>query len=107
MSVEIFYKKFAEGLVIDPIQKVQAQGQTNRPANRLVGREQFIHKIPVTHATLEGKSQRSICLCAEKSKLQTRKTVTKCTTTYYRKCNIGLCKGQCFEVYHSKPNYWE
>jgi len=30
----------------------------------------------------------------------------KFTTTYCRKCD-GLCIGQCFEVYHSKLNYWE
>jgi adenine-specific DNA methylase len=78
-SLEIFYEKVAEGLVIDAVRKVQTQGQTNRPANRLVGREQFIHRIPVTHTTLEGKSQRSSRLCAEKSKIQTSKTAKKCT----------------------------
>jgi hypothetical protein len=107
MSLEIFYEKVAKGLVGDAVRKVQAQGHTNRPANRLVGREQFIHRILVTHATLEGKSQRSSRLCAEKSKFQTGKTVKKCTTTYCRKCDVGLCIGQCFEVYHSKLNYWE
>jgi hypothetical protein len=107
MSLEIFYEKVAEGLVIDAVRKVQAQGQTNRPANRLVGREQFIHRSPVTRATLEGKSQSSSRLCAEKNKLQTGKTVKKWTTTYCRKCDLGPCIGQCLEVYHSKLNYWE
>jgi hypothetical protein len=31
-SLEIFYEKVAEGLVIDAVRKVQAQGQTNRPS---------------------------------------------------------------------------
>jgi hypothetical protein len=103
MYLEIFYEKVAEGLVVDAARKFR---QTNRPDNRLVGREQFIHRIPLTHATLEGKSPRSSRLFAEKSKLQTGKTVKKCTTTYCRKCD-GLCIGQRFEVYHSELNYWE
>jgi hypothetical protein len=41
MSLEIFYEKFAEGLLANAVRKIQAQGQTNRPAKRLVGREQF------------------------------------------------------------------
>jgi hypothetical protein len=40
MYLEMFYDKFAEGLV-DAVRKFQAQAQTNRPANRLVGREQL------------------------------------------------------------------
>jgi hypothetical protein len=42
MSLEIFYEKFAEGVLANAVQKIQAQGQTNRPANRLVRGEQFI-----------------------------------------------------------------
>jgi hypothetical protein len=106
MSLKIFYEKFAKGLLANVVQTIQAQGQTNSPAKRL-GREQFIYRIPVTQTRLEGKSQRSYRVCSEKSKCQTGKTAKKCTTTYCRKCNIGLCTGQCFEVYHSKLNYWE
>jgi hypothetical protein len=86
--------------------KIQAQGQTNRPAKRSLGTEQFIYSIPVTQARLEAKSQCSYCVRAQKSKRQTGKTVKKCTTMYCRKCD-GLCIGQCFEVYHSKLNYWK
>jgi hypothetical protein len=85
-----------------PYEKFKLKVRLTGQANRLVGREQFVHRIPVTHATLEGKSQHSCRLCAEKSKLQTGKTVKKWTTTYCRKCDVGLCIGQCFEVYHSK-----
>jgi hypothetical protein len=56
---------------------------------------------------VEGTSQRWSRVCAEKSKRQTGKTVKKCTTMYCRKCDVGLCVGQCFEVYHSKLSYWE
>jgi hypothetical protein len=50
---------------------------TGRPAIKLVEREQFIYRIPVTHARLEGKSQCecSARTCAERSNRQTRKTV--------------------------------
>jgi hypothetical protein len=68
-----------------------------------------MHRIPVTHATLEGKSRRSSHLCAAKSKLQTGKNCEEMhyNVAYYRKCDIGLCIEQCFEVYHSKLNYLE
>jgi hypothetical protein len=82
MSLEIFYENVAKGLLVNAVQKIQAQRHTNR----LVGREQFIYRIPVTHARLE-------------------KTAKKCTTMYCRKCDAGLRIGQCFEVYHS--NYWK
>jgi hypothetical protein len=107
MSLEIFYEKFAEGLFANAGRKLQAQDQTNRPAKRLVEREQFVYRIPVTQARLEGKSQRSCRVYAEKCRRQTGKTVKKCTKTYCRKCDVGLCIGQCFEVDHSKSNYWE
>jgi hypothetical protein len=73
-SLEIFYEKFAEGLFANAVQKIQVQGQTNRPAKRLVEKEQFIYRIPVTQARLEGKSQHLCHVCAEKSKHQTGKT---------------------------------
>jgi hypothetical protein len=73
MSLEIFYEKFAKGLLTNAVLKIQAQGQTNRPANILAGRERFIYRIPVTQARLEGKSQHSRRVCAEKSKAPNRK----------------------------------
>jgi hypothetical protein len=73
-----------------------------RPAGRLVGRDHFLCRIPATHAKLKGKSQRSCRVRAERSKRQTGKTVKKCTTMYCQKCDVGLCRGQCFEVPH-KP----
>jgi hypothetical protein len=64
MSLEIFYKKVTKGLLANAvIQKFQAQGQTNTPANRLIGREQFIYRIPVTQSRLERKSQ---CVCVQR-----------------------------------------
>jgi len=107
MSLEIFYEKVAEGLLASAGTKMQVQGQTSSPAGRLVGRDHFLYRVPATRAKMEGNSQRSCRVCAEISKRQTGKTIKKCTTMYCRKCDVGLCIGQCFEVYHTKLNYWE
>jgi hypothetical protein len=73
MSQEIFYEKVAKELFVNAVQKLQAQGQTKRPASTIVGREQFIYIIPVTHATLEGKY---LCdVCAERTNNQTGKKI--------------------------------
>jgi maltodextrin utilization protein YvdJ len=107
MSLEIFYEKVAEGLLANAGTEMQVQGQTSSPVGRLVGRDHFLYRIPATHAKVEGTSQRSCRVCAERSERQTGKTKKKRTTMYCRKCDVGLCIGQCFEVYHTKLNYWE
>jgi hypothetical protein len=107
MSLQMFYDKVTEGLIASARTDIQEQGQTSSPAGRLVGTDHFLYRIPVTHAKAEGKAQWSCRVCSETGKRKTRKTVTKFTTTYCRKCDIGLCIGQGFEVYHSKLNYWE
>jgi hypothetical protein len=107
MSLEIFYEKVAEGLLTSAGTEMQVQGQTSSPAGRLVERDQFLYRIPATHAKVEGTSQCSCRVCAEKSKRQTGKTIKNCTTMYCQKCDVGLCTRQCFEVYHTKMNYWE
>ena len=107
MSPEIFYEKVTKGLLTSAGTEMQVQGQTSSPAGRLVGRDHFLYRIPVTHARVEGISQLSCRVCAEKSKRQPGKIIKKCTTMYCRKCDVQLCTGQCFEVYHTKVNYWE
>jgi len=105
---EIFYKEVAEGLLTSASMEIQVQGQTSSSAGlSLQGRDHFLYRIPVTYAKLEGKSQHSCCVSAERSKRQTGKTVKKCTAMYCRKCEVGLRIGQCFEVYQSKLNYLE
>ena len=106
MSLEIFNEKVAEGLLVSVSTNKQVKGQTNSPASRLVGRDHFLYRIPVTHAKMEGTSQRCH-VCADRSKCQTGKTVKKCNTMYCRKCDVGLCIGQCFEVNHTKVKNWE
>jgi len=73
MSLEVFYEKVAEGLLASAGTENQVQGQTSSPAGRLVQRDHFLYRIPVTHAQAEGTSQRSCRVCAERSKRQTRK----------------------------------
>jgi hypothetical protein len=46
-------------------------------------------------------------MSAERGKHQIEKTMKMCTAIYYYKCDVGLCREQCFEVYHTKLNYWE
>jgi hypothetical protein len=101
LSLEILYEKVAEGLLASAGREPQVQGQTSSPAGRLIGRDHFLYRIPVTHGKLEGKAQHSCHVCAERSKRQTGKTVKKCKAMYCRKCDVGLCIGQCFEVYHT------
>jgi len=79
------------------------QGQTISPAGRLVGRDHSVYRIPAKQAKLEGKSLRSCCVSEQRSKRQTWNIVRK----YCHKCDVGLCIEQCFEVYHTKMNYWE
>jgi hypothetical protein len=62
-----FLQKFAKGMFANAVWKIQAQDQTNRPASRLLGRKQFIYRIPVTHARLEGSTHVAcVCVCREK-----------------------------------------
>ena len=60
MSLEIFYEKVAKRLLGSAGTEFQVQGQTGSPAGRLVGRDHFLYRIPVSHVRLEGKSQ---CSC--------------------------------------------
>jgi hypothetical protein len=82
---KIFNEKVAEGLLASAGAEIQVQGQISSPAVRLVGRDHFLYRISATHAKVEGTSQRSCRVCAERSKCQTGKTVKKCTTVYCRK----------------------
>jgi hypothetical protein len=68
MSLEIFYEKVAKGLLASAGMEIQVLGQTSSPAGRLVERNHRNHRIPATHARLEGKSQCSCRVSAERSK---------------------------------------
>jgi hypothetical protein len=69
-----FYENVAEGLFTSAGTEPQVQGQSSSPAGRLIGKDHFLHRIPVTHAKLKGKSQCSCPMRAERSKRQTGKT---------------------------------
>jgi hypothetical protein len=91
--LEICYEKVTEGLLASAGTEIQVQCQTCSPAGRLIGRDHFLYRIPVTHAMLEGKCQHSCHLCAERNKCQTGKTVKQCTTMQKI---IFLCKFELF-----------
>jgi maltodextrin utilization protein YvdJ len=59
MSLEIFYKKVAKGLLASADMEIQALRQTSSPHGRLVGTDHFLYGIPATQATLKGKTQHS------------------------------------------------
>jgi hypothetical protein len=74
-STDLFFcENVAEGLLASAGTEPQVQGQTSSPTGRLIGRDHFLYRIPVTHAKLKGKSQRSCRVRAERSKGQTGKT---------------------------------
>ncbi|PSN36671.1 hypothetical protein C0J52_20300 [Blattella germanica] len=73
-------------------------------AGRLVGRDHFPYKIP-SAKNEKRASQRRCRVCAEKPK--TGKNTVQYTTIYCKKCNVGLCLGECFEAFHTKQKYWE
>jgi hypothetical protein len=103
---KFLYEKVAEVLLTSEGTVIQEQGQASGPAGRLVSRDHSIYSIPVTHAKLEGKSQLSFLVSAEKQ-APDQETVKTCTTMYCRKCYVGLCIGQCFDLNHTKMNYWD
>jgi hypothetical protein len=107
MSLDIFHEKVAEGLLTSAGTEIQVQGQISSPAGRLVRRDHSRDRVPVTHAKLEGKSQHSCRVSADRGKHQIGKTMKKCTAIHCCKYDARLCRGQCFEVYHTKLNYWE
>jgi hypothetical protein len=45
--------------------------------------------------------------CSQEKFIQSDKISEIVSDSDCRKCNLGLCTGQCFEVYHTKVNYWE
>jgi len=71
MSLEIFYEKVTEGLLVSAGTEIQVQGHCSSPAGRLVGRDHSVYRISVKQAKLEGKSKRSCHMCGERSKRQT------------------------------------
>jgi hypothetical protein len=66
MSLEIFYEKVTQILLTSDGTEIQVLGQTSSPAGRLVGRDHSVYSIPATHVKLEGKSQFSFLVSAEK-----------------------------------------
>ncbi|KAJ4436139.1 hypothetical protein ANN_18766 [Periplaneta americana] len=64
-------------------------------------------RIPGTGSKQKGHAQRTCKVCADRSKHHTGKATQKYTTIYCARCDVGLCIGNCFEIYHTRANYWE
>jgi hypothetical protein len=90
IPLEMFYEKVSEGLLTSAGTENQTQGENSSIAGRLVGRDHILYRIPATLARVEGTSQCSCHVCAEKSKCQTGKNVKKCTTTCCRKSMLDF-----------------
>jgi hypothetical protein len=99
-------EKVAEGLVSDVGREVMEQLLISS-ASRLVGGDHFAHSVPATSSKLKGCSQCTCKVCAYRGKHHTGKSTKKYTTVYCRKCDVGLCLGDCFEIYHTEVNYWD
>jgi hypothetical protein len=78
--------------------EMQVQDQTISTVGSFVGRDHSIYNIPATRVKLAGKSQLSFLVSAEKD----ASDQDSCNTMYCRKCYVGLCVGQCYEL-----NYWK
>ena len=85
---KFFYEKVAEGLLASAGMEIQVQGLSSSPAGRLVERDHFLYRIPVTHAKLEGKSQRSCRVCVEKQAPDRE----KCEEVHYNVLPKVRCK---------------
>jgi hypothetical protein len=70
----------------------------------LEGKEQFIYRIPVTPVRLEEKF---LCVECAENQQPDRKNYEAMHYNDCKKCDARLCIEQCFEVYHSKLNYWK
>jgi hypothetical protein len=96
MSLEFFHEKVTEGFLAKSGTEIQLKVRLTGQLKEFQGHRLDWRGSLSTHV-----------LWAERSRRQTGKTVKRCTTTYSRKCDIGLCIEKCFEVCHSKLNYWE
>jgi hypothetical protein len=101
-----FMEKVAEGLVSNAGIKIKQQSQKSS-ARILMGRDHFAYRIPAKSSKQAGISQCTCKVCTEKVKHHAGKSTKKFTAVYCPKYGVGLCMGECFDVYHSRVNYWE
>jgi hypothetical protein len=68
----------------------------------LVGRDFFGTEFKKNTLNRE-ESLVSLVACVHKeATTRLRKTAKKCIPVHCQKCNVGLCTGQGFQVYHTK-----
>jgi hypothetical protein len=66
MSLEFFNENIAEVLFASDGMEIQVLDETSGPAGRLVGRDHSVYSIPATNTKLEGKSQLTFLVSADK-----------------------------------------
>lgn len=101
----IFIQKVAEGLVADVGKETRIQSPPGT-GGRLLGRDHFPYRIPGSGKKKEGWAQRLCKVCSDRGKHESGKSARQYTTMYCKKCDVGLCIGECFEAYHTRANYW-
>ncbi|XP_025206936.1 piggyBac transposable element-derived protein 4-like [Melanaphis sacchari] len=78
-------------------------GYETTNVDRLIGRH-FIKKIPPTPK--KSNPRRTCKVCSKKIKTGKLDRCKKETSYYCPICNVPLCIENCFEVYHTKKQYW-
>ncbi|KAJ4427097.1 hypothetical protein ANN_24712 [Periplaneta americana] len=106
LTLHKFIAKVAESLVMSVGMEMTIPSRLST-GGRLVGRDHFPHRIPGTGSKQKGHTQRTCKVCADRGKHHTGKATQKYTTIYCARCDVGLCIGNCFEIYHTRANYWE
>ncbi|KAJ4444060.1 hypothetical protein ANN_05849 [Periplaneta americana] len=106
LTLHKFIAKVAESLVTSVGMEMTIQSRLST-GGRLVGRDHFPHRIPGIGSKQKGHTQRTCKVCADRGKHHTGKATQKYTTIYCARCDVGLCIGNCFEIYHTRANYWE
>ena len=104
-------QQFMEAVAASLVMSVGLQDQETGPGpqkeGRLLGRNHFPHKIPSTPGSGRTTGQRKCRVCAEKGKRTTGKAARKETSIMCKQCDVPLCIGECFEMFHKKEKYWE
>ncbi|KAJ4429276.1 hypothetical protein ANN_26279 [Periplaneta americana] len=106
LTLHKFIAKVAESLVTNVGMEMTIQSLLST-GGRLVGRDHFPRRIPGTGWKQKGHTQRKCKVCADRGKHHTGKATQKYTAIYCARCDEGLCIGNCFEIYHTRANYWE
>ena len=104
-SHRLFRIKLVQELV-QPLLTLRSS-PTCPPYLRTKGREPVSTDIRLLgkHFSYKHSKRQRCAVCSQKISLTTGKTKDKKTQNYCPKCNVFLCLGECFELYHTKTSY--